>query len=153
MSKSIEIPGKWEIEFKYATGPYIAKFLEGLKEKKILGIKCPSCKKVLIPPRILCEKCYVQLSLNDIVEVKDTGSIQTFFVVYRQFYGLPPPPYAVALIKLDGADEGILHFLGEVDLSDPNMVSEKIKIDTKVKAVWNEERKGNILDIKYFKPI
>lgn len=150
MSKSFEVPGKWEIEYKYATGPYLGKFLEGLKEKKIYGIKCPSCKRIILPPRILCERCYVQLSLNDIVEVKDTGIVQTFFVVYRQFFGLPPPPYAVGLIKLDGADEGIVHFLGGIDLSDPNKISEKNIIGSKVQAVWNEERKGNILDIKYF---
>jgi uncharacterized OB-fold protein len=153
MSKGFEVLGKWEIEYRYATGPFIAKFLEGLKEKKILGIKCTVCRRVLIPPRMFCERCYVLLNLNDIVECKDVGTVQTFFVVYRQFYGLPPPPYAVGLIKPDGADEGLVHFIGEVDLSDPKKVEEKIKIGMKVQAVWNEERKWSILDIKYFKPV
>ncbi len=41
-----------------------------------------------------------------------------------------------------------MHHLGEVDPKD-------IKIGMKVKAVWlhENERKGAITDIKYFKPI
>lgn len=152
MSKSFEFPGKWEIEYKYAAGPYIGKFLEGLKEKKIYGIRCPSCKRVMTPPRMFCERCYVQLSLNDFVELKDTGVIESYFIVYRQFYGLPPPPYAIGLIRLEGSNEGIIHMIGGIDLSDPNKVNSLIKPGlTKVQAVWNEERKGHILDIKYFK--
>jgi uncharacterized OB-fold protein len=151
MSKPFEIPGKWEIEYKYAAGPYISKFLEGLKEKKIFGIKCNSCKRVYVPPRMFCERCYVEL--NDWVEVKETGTLETFIVVYRKFYGLPDPPYALGLIKLDGASESFLHYLGEVDLSRPEKIPEILKQGQKVIAIWNEERKGSILDIKYFKPL
>jgi uncharacterized OB-fold protein len=56
-------------------------------------------------------------------------------------------PVAYGIIKLDGADTGFVHMLGEVDL-------DKIKIGMRVKAVFREdERKGNILDINYFKPV
>ncbi len=151
MDELLEIPGKWDIEYKYAAGPYLSKFLKGLKEKKIYGIKCPSCKRVLVPPRMFCDKCYIQL--NDWVEVNDTGTLESFIVIYRKFYGLPDPPYALGLIKLDGASESLLHYVGGIDLSNPNKISEILKPGIKVKAVWNEERKGSILDIKYFTPL
>jgi len=54
-------------------------------------------------------------------------------------------PYPVGIIKLDGADTGMCHLLGEV-------VPEDIKIGMRVEAVFQEQRKGNILDIAYFKP-
>jgi uncharacterized OB-fold protein len=49
-------------------------------------------------------------------------------------------------VKLDGADTGMVHFIGEVKPAD-------IKIGMKVKAVFKDKREGNILDIKYFKPV
>lgn len=151
MSRPLEIPGKWEIEYRYAAGPYISKFLEGLKEKKIYGVRCPSCRRVLIPPRMFCDRCHVEL--NEWVEVKDQGELEAFIVIYRKFYGLPDPPYALGSIKLEDASEPILHFIGEVDITNPLKIPEILKPGIKVKAVWREERKGSILDIMYFKPI
>jgi len=40
----------------------------------------------------------------------------------------------------------MVHVLGEVD-------PEKISADMRVKAVFNEKRKGSIWDIQYFRPI
>jgi hypothetical protein len=147
------VPGKWEIEYRHSAGVYGSKFLSGLREGRIYGVRCPSCRRVLLPPRAFCDRCHVKVS--DWVEVKDEGSITTFLIVYRKFWGLPDPPYAVALIKLDGSDEAILHFIGEVDLSTPDRATQVLKVGTRVKAVWKppNERTGSILDIKYFKPI
>jgi uncharacterized OB-fold protein len=54
----------------------------------------------------------------------------------------------MGLIKLDGADTGLLHFLGEIEL-------DKIKVGMRVEAVLKkkEERGGYITDIAYFKPM
>jgi len=56
------------------------------------------------------------------------------------------PPYAIGVIKLDGADTAITHFIGEVDFKE-------LKAGMKLEAVFNETRNANILDIKYFKPV
>lgn len=146
------IPGKWEIDYTYAAGAHATKFFRELKEnKRIFGVSCKSCRRVLMPPRPLCERCYI--STGEWVEVSDTGVIETFGIVYWKFKGLPDPPYAVGVIKLGRADEGILHFIGGVDLSDPKKATDKIRVGSKVRAVWADERKGTILDIKYFEPI
>jgi uncharacterized OB-fold protein len=50
------------------------------------------------------------------------------------------------VIKLDGADTGLTHIIGEADPSE-------VKIGMRVEAVLKENREGNILDIKYFKPL
>ena len=55
-------------------------------------------------------------------------------------------PLLYAVIQLDGADTGLTHLLGEVEL-------DKITIGMKVEAVFKEEREGNILDIKHFRPL
>jgi len=147
----IEFDAKWEIPFKHSAGEHATKFFEGLKQKKILGVRCPSCKRVLVPPRAFCERCFVKT--DEWVEVKDEGEVLTMTVTYMKFTGLPDPPYAVGIVKLDGADTGMLCFLGGVDLSDWRKVHEIFKPGSRVKAVWKEKPEGKITDILYFKPV
>jgi len=144
-------PGRWEIDYKYAAGEYASRFFQGLKEKKIYGVRCPICRRVLMPPRRFCERDLAEP--REWVEVKDEGTLLNFIIVYRKFHGLPDPPYAIGLIKLDGADEPLLHFIGGVDLSSPHRALKKLRPGIRVKAVWAEERRGTILDIKYFEPL
>jgi uncharacterized OB-fold protein len=56
------------------------------------------------------------------------------------------PPFAYGIILLDGASTGMVHFLGEVDF-------EEIKPGIRVEAVFKDERIGDILDIRYFRPV
>jgi uncharacterized OB-fold protein len=51
-----------------------------------------------------------------------------------------------AFIKLDGADTSVAHFLSETDI-------DKIRNGMHVEAVFEEKRKGSLLDIKHFAPI
>jgi uncharacterized OB-fold protein len=69
------------------------------------------------------------------------------------FLGLPPPPLAMVVVKLDGADTCLQHIMGGVDLSDPEKSKDIVKIGMRVEAVWREPRRGEILDIQYFKPV
>jgi len=142
------IPGKWEIPYRHSAGKFATRFFNELKNGKIMGVKCSKCGRVLIPPRSFCERCFTPI--EEWVEVKDTGVIETFTICYEKFTGLPDPPYTVAVIKLDGADTGMMHFIGGVDLSDPKKAIEKIKVGARVKAKWRAERTGSILDIEYF---
>ena len=63
------------------------------------------------------------------------------------------PPYIQGLIDLDGSDTALPHFIGGVDLSDLEKVKDKINIGMRVEAKWRDERRGDILDIEYFKLI
>jgi uncharacterized OB-fold protein len=53
---------------------------------------------------------------------------------------------ALGITRLDGADTGLVHRIGDVDLK-------TINFGMRVKVVFSEERRGDIRDIKYFKPI
>jgi uncharacterized protein len=132
--------------FTYTAGVVRSRFLSEIRDnKKIVATKCPTCNIVWLPARSTCVKCFG--SLGEFVEVSDTGPVTTFTVIntYQTFY-LMKPPFALGIIQLDGADTGLVHFIGEVNPEDVN-------IGMRVRAVFKEEREGSILDIKYFKPL
>jgi len=81
------------------------------------------------------------------VELSDKGTLLSYTVVnYSEPYQPAAPPIIYGIIKLDGADTGFSHLLGEVD-------AEKLRIGMRVQAVFKDKREANIQDIKYFKPI
>jgi uncharacterized OB-fold protein len=86
--------------------------------------------------------------MKDWVELGNTGTLITYTVVRYPLPSIQPqkPPFALGIIRLDGAHTGFLHLLGEIDL-------EKIKIGMRVQAVFRVVREGNLLDIEYFKPL
>ncbi len=147
---------KWEPKLQYAwdNGPAIGRYLAELKNGKIIAKKCGKCHRIMIPPRMFCELCWVPS--GEWVYVKDTGTVNTWVVSHVDWKATRLDikggvrPYTPAVIEIDGASKGmgILHHLNEVDPG-------KIYRGMKVKAVWKaaEERTGAITDIKYFKPI
>ena len=140
------------LPYKFAVGPTFYRFYEGLKEGKILGNKCPKCERVLVPARTFCPECYVDM--EDWVEVSQEGEVVSWTLANYEFFGMPSePPFIGALIRLDGTDCNFLHLIGGLDLNDLDTIKSKIKPGTRVKAVWTDEKKGHILDIKYFKPM
>ncbi len=133
--------------FRWAAGAYGSKFLTELRDnKQFVGAKCPKCGKVYVPPRRVCGPCFVELT--EIVPVSDEGELVTYTVVSFGFVDpatgqQKPVPYGYAAIMLDGSDSVLLHFVDETD-------PEKIRIGARVKAVFEEERTGSLLDIKHF---
>ncbi len=150
-SELLEISGKFEIPFNYHAGFGYSRFLMELRDhKRIVGVKCPKCHKIYVPPRPLCRDCFVKL--DEFVPVSDEGKLVAFSVANVPYTdpntGNPKKlPYTAAYIQLDGTDSKILHCLNELDGS-------KIKTGVKVKAVFDEKRTGDYFtDIKYFKLI
>ena len=136
-------------EYSWDTGIAIRKYLLGLKEGVLMGSKCPECRRIVIPPRTVCEWCFRPMS--EYIKLSDTGTVNTFSLCYVTWdVKRINEPEIPAVIEIDGASplHGIMHKLGEID-------AEKIKIGLRVKAVWRkpEERTGSITDILYFKPI
>ena len=145
------ISGRWDIPYRHTAGQAASRFLRELKEnKRIMGVRCPSCRRVLVPPRGFCERCFVPI--EEWVEVEDRGTLATFTIVYAQFTGLPAPPYCVGLTKLEGADTALMHYVGGVNLQDLEAARKSVKVGMRLQAVWREEREGKISDIEYFRP-
>ncbi|MGB9714626.1 MAG: Zn-ribbon domain-containing OB-fold protein [Candidatus Bathyarchaeales archaeon] len=137
-------------KYAWAAGIAISRFLDELKNGKIIATTCSKCRRIIVPPRIYCEKCF--RPTDGWAYVKDTGVINTFSVSFLAADASRlKEPIVVAIINLDGASEsmGIVHRIEEYG------DWKEIKIGMKVKAVWKppKERVGAITDIKYFKPV
>jgi uncharacterized OB-fold protein len=146
------MPGAWNLPFRHTAGRFASRFFRELRDnKKIWGVRCPDCRRVLLPPRPLCERCLA--SIDEWVEVGQQGTLEAFTICYVPFLGLPPPPIATIMVRLDGADGCLSHVLGGLDLSDVDKAPELVKIGMRVQAVWRKERKGEISDIEYFRPV
>jgi hypothetical protein len=63
------------------------------------------------------------------------------------------PPFIGSLIRLNGTDVNFLHLMGGFDLNNFDEVKKIIKSGMKVEAVWSDDRKGHIMDIKHFRPL
>lgn len=137
-------------EYAWDAGIAIGRYLAGLKEGKILGVKCHGpCGRVMLPPRFFCELDF--RPVDEWVELADTGTVNTFSLCYVTWdVKRLKEPQMPAVIEIDGASPGmgILHLLGEVD-------PQQVEIGMKVQAVWkpSEERIGAITDILYFRPL
>ncbi len=133
------------MRFSYSAGPVRSKFLLSLRDRqKILGTKCSGCGRVYVPARSTCPQCFE--NLEEWVEVSDEGTLETYTIVYKpEPFHTTDTPFAFGIVRLDGAHTGIFHRLGEIDF-------EKIRIGMRMRAVFSEELRGDIRDIKYFKP-
>jgi len=138
--------GQIYIPNNYSAGAVGSRFLIELRDnKRIMGIRCPTCNRVYVPARSVCKDCFAQL--NEWVEVSDKGTLLTYTVCHQPNRVQPMAiPIVYGVIQLDGADTGFVHMLGEVD-------SEQLRIGMRVQAVFKEKREASILDIKYFKPL
>lgn len=142
------VPGKWDINFSYAAGKTVSYFLTQIRDhRKIMGIKCPKCQRVMVPPRSFCERCFIPV--EDWVELGNEGTIEAFTIVHDAFEGSPPPPYAIAYVKLDGADTALANFVDGLDLSDVKKATRELKIGCRVRVEFARKRQGRITDFKY----
>ena len=133
-------------KYIHYAGPTRSRFLMELRDnKRIMGTKCPICNRVYVPARSTCYVCFKPM--DEWVEVSNEGTLVTYTVVHQ-----PEPvhpvgaPFIYGIIKLDGADTGIAHFVDEIN-------PENLKLGMRMQAVFKDERVGSILDIKYFRPI
>jgi acetyl-CoA C-acetyltransferase len=136
------------VDARYAwdAGVAVGRFLDGLRDGRILGRECRGCSRVLVPPRMFCELCF--RGTDAWVELDGTGVVQTFSICHVAWDMSPlDEPQLPAVVSIDGSNGGILHLLGEVQPND-------VRIGMAVEAVWRPEpeRTGSILDIAYFRP-
>ena len=138
-------------EHSYARdlGIALGRYLTELKKGRIIATKCNRCKRVVLPPRIFCEYCF--RNMDEWVYLPDTGTVRTFTLVHIHADGERlKEPRIFAWVEIDGVSEniGLFGFLGEIKPED-------VKCGMRVKAVWlpEEERKGHVGDLKYFKPL
>ncbi len=120
-------------------------FVEGLKDKKILGRKCDQCNTVYVPGVTYCRKCLIDI--DKIVEVGTKGEIVTFTVNLADVRGVPlEAPQVICNVKLEGSDSWLI---GTLQIDDWH----KVRVGMPVKIHFREQTTGALADIEYFEPL
>jgi uncharacterized OB-fold protein len=141
-------PYTMRLQYDHAYGHFYGTLFDGIADRRhIRGVQCPSCDSVLVPPRPMCEKCYVPT--QQWVDLPDTGVVQGCSVVHIEFVGQRiPPPYVYAEIILDGASTRLIHTVGGLSAEDARAGG--VRPGSRVRAVWSDRRTGSLSDIDYF---
>jgi uncharacterized protein len=139
----LSAPHVLEYPYKRSVGPVIGRFLAGLRDGRIEGVRATS-GKVLVPAAEYDPE--TGEATEDFVEVGNAGEVTTWAWVADPRPKHPlDRPFAWALVKLDGADTSLLH---AVDAGDESAM----KTGMRVRARWRDERVGHISDIECFEP-
>ena len=139
------IDGEIHINYRWSPGKAGERFFTELRDnKRIMGTKCRQCGRILVPPRIFCEECFVEDM--EWVQVEPKGTLVTFGESYFSTDGKKlKDPWMLGIVRLNGSDGGLIHFLGEARPED-------LQIGMPMEAVFKDKREGNIMDILYFRP-
>jgi uncharacterized OB-fold protein len=142
-----------DVPYRFAAGKYMARFLTELRDNgRFVGVKCPSCNRVQMPPRVVCAACHVKN--DEWVELSSEGTMVGFTIMYLPLTdpttGKPhEPPFVYGSVRLDGSDSTVEHMVNvEPDL-------DKIWVGMRMKVVLRdrEERIGDLSDIIHFEPL
>ena len=136
-------PNILEYPYTRTVGPVIGRFMTGLREGRIEGVRAAD-GRVIVPPTE-----YDPLTgepLDEFVEVGQAGVVTTWAWVGqpRQLHPLDHP-FAWGLVRLDGADTAMLQ---AVDAGDESRMATGMR----VRVRWRPERVGEIQDIACFVP-
>lgn len=133
----------FELGFTYtrSTGPVVGHFLTGLRDRRIFGIRATD-GSVIVPPMEYDPS--TAEALSEFVEVGQHGEIVSWCWVKQPRAAHPMDrPFAWAMIRLDGADVPMIHCVAA-------SAEEDLATGARVQAVWADETRGFITDIRFF---
>lgn len=117
------------LDYTYAPGRAQSRYLQELSAHRIVGERCPSCRKVYVPPRGACPTCGVATDTQ--VEVGPRGTVTTFCIVNIKARNLDiEVPYVYAHIALDGADLALHARIGGIPY-------DRVRMGLRVEPVWS----------------
>ena len=139
----LSAPHVLEYPYTRSVGLVIGRFLAGLRERRIEGVRTRD-GRVLVPPTEYDP--VTSEDLDEWVPVKDTGVVASWAWVYSPRANHPlQRPFAWALVRLDGADTAVLHV---VDAGEESRMATGMR----VRVRWRSETNGEIQDIECFEP-
>ncbi|MCG0289667.1 Zn-ribbon domain-containing OB-fold protein [Streptomyces sp. PSAA01] len=119
------------LDYTYAPGRAQSRYLQALGDRTIRGERCPSCRKVYVPPRGACPTCGV--ATDEQVEVGPRGTVTTFCIVNIKARNLDiEVPYVYAHIALDGAGLALHGRVGGIPY-------DQVRMGLRVEPVWSED--------------
>ncbi|MER7817563.1 OB-fold domain-containing protein [Streptomyces sp. NPDC096153] len=118
------------LDYTYTPGRAQARFINALAERRTTGERCPSCRKVYVPPRGACPTCGIATSEQ--VEVGPRGTVTTYCIVNIKAKNLDiEVPYVYAHIALDGAGLALHGRIGGIPY-------DQVRMGLRVEPVWTE---------------
>lgn len=143
MSQPEVLSQAFELGYTYtrSTGPVVGRFLTALRDRQIIGNRA-SDGRVIVPPMEYDPD--TAEALTEFVDVGQAGEVVSWCWVKQPRDAHPlDEPFAWAMIRLDGADVPMVHCIRAAS-------EDAVKTGGRVKAVWVDEPRGFIDDIKYF---
>jgi uncharacterized OB-fold protein len=136
-----------DFTYNYRVGPYVERYIKGLGQQKIMGVKCPGDDTVVVPPRKYCGRC--NAIMDEWVEVGPEGTIENYTVGHvmlnKGLVEKADSESVLALIKLDGATSLLP---AEVKGIAPTDVAAGMR----VKAVFKDPAEDSLADLSHFEP-
>lgn len=121
------------LDYTYSPGRAQSAYIAALSGRRTFGERCPSCRKVYVPPRGACPTCGVATSEQ--VEVGPAGTVTTFCIVNIKAAHTAnldiEVPYVYAHIALDGADLALHGRIGGIPY-------DQVRMGLRVEPVWTE---------------
>lgn len=118
------------LDYTYSPGRAQSAYIAELSTQRTVGERCPSCRKVYVPPRGACPTCGVPTAEQ--VEVGPRGTVTTFCIVNIKAKNLDiEVPYVYAHIALDGADLALHGRIGGIPY-------DQVRMGLRVEPVWTE---------------
>jgi uncharacterized OB-fold protein len=140
--KMIKAPVR--LHYQVTAGRDLSRFLAGIAERRFVGKRCPSCRKVYVPPRGACPACGVDLAEE--VSVADRGTLTTFCVVNVPVEGRSIAlPYVYGSVLLDGADIAFPHLIQGLPVPE-------VRMGLRVRAEWAAKPEPTMESILCFVP-
>lgn len=125
---------------KYTMGVAGEEFFTRLRDKGEIAATQHEDGPPTLPPSLFDPETFAPI--EKWVKVGPGGTVDTFTV-----YGKDDDPRVLALVRVDGAEGGLVHFIGDCDPDD-------VHIGMRVKAVFaaKKDRTGALTDIRHFAP-
>ncbi|MFI6873829.1 Zn-ribbon domain-containing OB-fold protein [Streptomyces sp. NPDC050400] len=118
------------LDYTYSPGGAQSRYINALADNRTVGERCPSCRKVYVPPRGACPTCGV--ATTEQVEVGPAGTVTTYCIVNVKAKNLDIElPYVYAHIALDGADLALHGRIGGIPY-------DQVRMGLRVEPVWTE---------------
>jgi uncharacterized OB-fold protein len=146
MEETREVQGTWDVStYKFRIeGTGLRRMLSGMKDARLMGIKCSRCGTVYLPGSFYCRKCH--LEIDQAVEVSDHGEVMSYTIGYADVRGNPlEEPRIAVMVKFDGCDAWIMGVMEGIKPED-------MRVGMRAKVNWAAERTGSLQDMEHFIP-
>jgi uncharacterized OB-fold protein len=136
-------PHVLEYPYRRSVGPVIGRFFAALKDQRFEGVRMGD-GRILVPP--LEYDPATGESLDEFVAVGPGGGVTTWaWVTAPRAKHRLQHPFAWALVRLDGADTGLLHMVDAGDIG-------AMRTGMRVRPRWRAVRTGDFHDLECFEP-